>query len=476
MSNLLRFITLIVLLATLWQPLSAQQSGTTRMSLQEAIDYAFTKSTEIKNAQINIADAEQQIIERRSAGLPQLTGSASWQRYLQIPRQPLPEGFSIFGLFTEALAVDLRPQLSDDTGNAIDEIYQGSSDGGDGSQGIAFFLKNNFTAAINLDAMIFDGSYFVALQAAQEYRVYTEREFATKKREVQNMVLDAYLPLLLFDETRELLDKNMANLEKLRFETQELYKAGFAEQLDVDRLELSLANLRVERENLDRQKEVALTVLKYTIGYPMDEELDISDDLDMLSGGLEENMLVGEVDVQRRPEINMLDQAIKMNELNVKLNKSGYLPSLRAFGAVQQQYQGDDFKSGFWAPGAYIGLNLSIPIFDGMYKKSQIQRARLNQEITKNQREDLSRVIRLEVSTARTNYLNAQDKLTNQQKNLDLAQRIYDTTQIKYREGVGSSVEVTQAEQSLYTTQSNYLQALYDVVQAKKKLEQAMGG
>ena len=110
--------------------------------------------------------------------------------------------------------------------------------------------------------MVFDGSYFVALQAARQYRVYTEREFQVRKRDVENAVLDAYLPLLLFDENRELLDKNIANLEALLHETRELYKAGFAEQLDVDRLELSRANLLIERDNLDRQKETALTALK----------------------------------------------------------------------------------------------------------------------------------------------------------------------------------------------------------------------
>ena len=474
MSNLLRVITLTVCSLLLSRPLPAQE-GATQMSLEEAFSYALSKSTTIKNAQINIADAEEQIVERRSAGLPQLTGSLSFQRYLQIPRQPLPEGFSIFGLFTEALAVDLRPQLSDDTGNAIDEIYQGSQNGGDGSQGIAFFLKNNFTAGINLDAMVFDGSYFVALQAARQYREYTQREFATKKREVENAVLDAYLPLLLIRENKDLLAKNIANLDKLFFETKQLYKEGFAEQLDIDRQELSLANLQIEMENLERQEETALTALKYAIGFPLEQELTISDNLEGLSTPPDENDLVGDIAVTQRPEISLLDQAIAMSELNVKLNKVGYLPSLRAFGAVQQQYQGNDLKNGFWAPGAYVGLNLSVPIFDGLYKKSQIERARLSLEQTKNQRDDMRRAINLEVSNARAIYLNARKKLDNQEKNLELAQRIYDTTQIKYREGVGSSLEVTQAEQSLYSTQANHLQGMYEVVMARLKLEQALG-
>ncbi len=472
MSNTLRLFTQIVLFNLLAVGLSGQD-GVVKMSLEEAINYASTKSMEIKNAQINIADAEQQIYERRASGLPQITGAVTFQRYLQIPVQPLPEDFNIFGLFGRALAVDLRDQLSDETVNGLDQAF--SSNGSDNSEGIAFFRKNNLTASINLDAMVFDGSYFVALQAARAYRAYTEKEFATKKREVENAVMDAYLPLLLIRENQELLDKNIANLSKLLFETQELYKAGFAEQLDVDRLELSEANLKIERENLDRQRELALTVLKYTIGFPLDQDLDVTDELESLSVSVDNNMLVDAVDPMRRPEINLLDQAITLNELNIKVNQSGYLPNLRAFGALQRQYQGDTFKDGFWAPGAYVGLTLNVPIFDGMYKKSQIQRARLNLELIKNQREDMGRAIELEVSNARTNYLNALKKLDSQQQNLDLAQRIYDTTQIKYREGVGSSVEVTQAEQSLYTTQGNYLQGLYELVSAKLKLEQALG-
>jgi outer membrane protein TolC len=116
-----------------------------------------------------------------------------------------------------------------------------------------------------------------------------------------------------------------------------------------------------------------------------------------------------------------------------------------------------------------------VPIFDGLNKKAKIQRARLDLEKARNQREDLIRGISLEVANAQTNFRNASNRLSSQQKNLDLAERIYETAQVKYREGVGSSLEVTQAEQSLYTTQSNYMQALYDVLQSKARLEMALG-
>lgn len=458
--------------------LSAQQQAR-QFTLEEAIEYALQENLTIKNAQIEIADAEQQIVERRAAGLPQLSGSATFQRYLAVPRQPLPEGFDIFGLFGQALggiATDLNDDLSSNTLAALDQIAQSGNGGGDSQDGIAFFLNNNFTAAINLDAMVFDGSFFVALQAAREYRKYTLRDFAATQREIRKQVTEAYLPVMLIQQNIELLDKNISNLDRLLFETRELYKSGFVEQLDIDRLDLSLANLKIERENLVRQKAVAADNLKYAMGYPVDETIVLTDELeDMRAAADNAALATAEADPNQRPEYALLEQAITMNELNVKLNRAGYLPSLRAFGAVQQQYQGDDFSSGFWAPASYVGLSLNVPIFDGLRKRAKIQRAQLDLEKVRNQKEDLSRAINLEISNAKTNYLNALRRLDSQERNLGLAERIYETAQIKYREGVGSSLEVTQAEQSLYETQSNYMQALYDLILTKARLEIALG-
>jgi len=466
-------IFLIGLLGGAALPAKAQQQAV-QMTLEQAIDYALENSYKIKNAQIAIADAEERIVERRSAGLPQLSGGLNFQHYLSVPRQPLPEGFDIFGIFGQALSADLYDQLSPGTQMAVDQAFAGQNNGTDGSEGVAFFLRNNFTASVNLDAMVFDGSFFVALEAAREYRGYTKREFSAKKREVRNSVIEAYLPVLLIQENIELLDKNIANLNRLLFETKALYKEGFAEQLDIDRQQLSLSNLKTERDNLVRQKEVALSALKNTIGYPIGDPLVVVDDLEEMKKEAEQ-LLAMEPKPSQRPEVALIDQAIRMSELNVKLNKAGYLPSLRAFGTVQQQYQGDDFETGFWAPAAFVGLNLNVPIFDGLNKKAKIQRARLELEKTRNQREELLRGIRLEVATAQTNYRSASERLERQQQNLELAERIYETAQIKYREGVGSSLEVTQAEQSLYSTQSNYMQALYDMLLAKERLEMALG-
>ena len=190
---------------------------------------------------------------------------------------------------------------------------------------------------------------------------------------------------------------------------------------------------------------------------------------------LEDSGLTADVAASNRPEVGLIDLGYELNELNLKNFKSQYLPSLRANAAYIYQYQGDDFTGGFWAPQAYVGLNLNVPIFDGLDKKAKIQRTMLDMQEVVNQKTELLQGIELEVKTARTSYVSAKENYLNQQKNLALAERIYNTTQIKYKEGVGSSLEVTQAEQEMYTSQSNFLQSLYELVSAKKQLEIALG-
>lgn len=430
----------VLVFCTLMTMLQAGWSQSAEMSMDQLIDYALANSPEMLDAQLKVQDAEAQILQSKSTGLPQVSGTGTYQRYFEVPIVPLPPEFT----------------------------------GGE-PQEVSFVLKNNFTAGVNLDAMIFDAAYFVALKAARAARTYAQLELIDRQRQVRQQVRDVYLPVLLLQSNLAQLDKNLSNLEELFRETQEIYEAGFAEQLDVDRLALSLANLRTERDALDRQYQNALRALKFTINYPAGQELTIADDMEAMLSDDNPEMLTTTVNYNRRPEINLLDKAIELSDLNVQNFKTRYLPSLRGFAGYQYQYQGNDFQTGFWAPTGFVGLTLNVPIYDGGFKRSQIDRANITRQQVQVQRSTVQRLIDLEVENAQATYLSAQERLNDRVDNLALAQRIYDTTQVKYREGVGSSLEVNQAEQALYTAQTNRLQAIYEVLQAKIALEEALG-
>lgn len=441
--------TTLVLLLCCWAFAPGMAQETVRLSLDDAVNYAWQNNNEMKNAQINIIDAEERIIENRAIGIPKLNGTVDYQRYLQVPVQVLPEPF-----------VDLISAL-----NPGEPVNREAS----------FFLQNNFSAGLSLDALLFDGTYLTALKASRVYRDYVARDYAVKRREVRNQVIDAYLPVLLLEENLEILNKNSENLSQLLKETKALYEEGFAEQLDVDRLELSLANLQVERENLERQRQAALNALKFTLN--ADQELDfvIEENLEGLATEVAQELLTSTVNYEARPEVQYVEKGIDLADLNIEQYKMGYYPTLRGFVSYTQNRQWNTKDDAFWAPTALVGVTLNVPIFDGWDKKAKVERAKLAKEINLNQQNTLLRSIELEVSNAKSAYTTSQKSLAAQRRNRALAQRIYNTTQIKYREGVGSSLEVNQAEQSLYTAQGNYIQALYNLAVAKYDLLSALG-
>ncbi|OAV44116.1 TolC family protein [Lewinella sp. 4G2] len=445
----------------------AQETGPANgvFSLRDAVNYAMTNSIAVRNAQVDILDAEQNVKERLSTGLPQFNGMLDYTHYLKVPVLPLPAAFA----------------MGDP--NAPEEI--------------AFQLKNNFVAGLSARAMLFDGSFFVGLRAARASGEYFNLELENAQRRVRSQVTQAYFPVLLTKTNVRVLNKNLENLNKLLAETTAQYEAGFVEKLDVDRLRLSISNIESQRDQLMDQGENALRALKYALNYPLDEPLVVEDDLEALDLQIEQASLTGEIPFAQRPEIRLLDKTLELQDLNIELQKSAYLPTVYASAAAQYQYQGDNLfgspdqvpnpnpapgapptiegQGGFWAPTVLAGISVSVPIYDFGGRAARVERARLAREKVNNQRIDVNRGIALEVLNARTSFNSANARYQNTKDNLELAESIYEVTQIKYNEGVGSSIEVVQAEQQLYESQASYLNALYEALVAKENLYLALG-
>lgn len=433
--------------------LLAQENQTPKdFNLQQAIDYAYQNNTEIQNSLLDIQDAEQQILERRAIGLPQVNGKIEYQYFPQVPKMALPDAF--VNLSRDPVTGELPPGFSRET---------------------SFQLKNNFNAGVTASALVFDGSYLTGLKAARLFKTLVQKQLETKRIEVRNQVTSAYLPVLLIDENIQLIDNNTNSLQQLLNETQALYKEGFVEQLDVDRLELSLANLTVERENLTRQRETVANTLKFIIGYPEENPIQLNETIESLLEQGDTTYNAEIFDVKNKYQHQAAELNIQFNDLNVELNQRGYLPNFAVFANYQYQYLGDNLKDGFWAPSFVVGGTINVPIFDGFDKRSKIERAKIGKLKAQNQLRLLEESMQLEVNNTVIAFENAMSRVRDREKNVQLAEKIYDTTKIKYREGVGSSIELVQAEQALFTAQNNYTQAVYNAINAKMDLDAALG-
>ena len=211
------------------------------------------------------------------------------------------------------------------------------------------------------------------------------------------------------------------------------------------------------------------------MGYPIEDSLEIADNIDKILNSIEDSKLFNNLNLDKRPDYLTLKKSLELQNLNIKRYKSQYLPTLVGFGSYSQKMVGNNKDDLKWFPTSLAGLSVKLNIFDGFGRKAKIQRAKLSLLMAENDLEKFQSVINMQVNNAKLAYTSASKRLKSREANLNLAERIYNTSKIKYKEGIGSSVELTQAEQSLYQAQANVLKAKYDLLVAKIKLYSALG-
>jgi outer membrane protein TolC len=419
------------------------------LSLEEAISYAIKKNINIRNSQLDALSAEARIGEIRAAGLPQINGQFGLNDNLIIQRVFLPATF-------------VNPNAAPDAPPIAAQ----------------FGVKYSGNVGATLNQLIFNGSYFVGLKAAATYRELAQKNVTQSKVNVVEAVTKAYYSAQVAEERAKVLDLNIERLDTLMRDTRATYKAGFVEKIDVDRLEVQLNNLRTERQKVTNLIELSYTLLKFQMGMPLTEPITLTDEVN------EDNITEMRaptsvaVDYNNRIEYSILDTQGKLAGLDIKNIKSGYLPTVSGVLSYGHNNGRNDFGDLFtsrWFNNSVLGLNVQIPIFDGLTKHYKMQQAQITLDKLNQSQDLLTQSIDLQVQQAVITLRNSLETLETQQRNVDLAQEVVRVSKIKYQEGVGSNIEVINAESSLKESQTNYFAALYDVLIAKVDLAKARG-
>jgi outer membrane protein TolC len=290
-----------------------------------------------------------------------------------------------------------------------------------------------------------------------------------------------------------LFDNNIARVDSLLKTTQALNRNGFAEGIDVDRIQVTLNNLQAERDKFYNLQELAVHLLKFQMNYPMDQNLEVQGDIASLQ--VDESVLRNyelNWDYTQRSDYALLEANRNLQALDVRNKFSTALPSLSAFANLGYSTQSPDIGGLFrtnttgvpdlgvvgpdkWYSFTSFGLNLDIPIFSGLQRSYRLQQAKLNLMKIENNFTSLKSAIDLEVKQAAISYLNAIKSLESQRANSALASNVARVTKIKYEQGVGSNLEVIDAEAALKEAQTNYYNALYDALVARVDLDKAYG-
>lgn len=435
--------TLLFCFGTIIPTFAQQQDTTASFSLSEAISYALHNQTSIKNAKIDEKIAVNTVKQTIGIGLPQVNATASFQDYLKVPTSLLPGEF--FGA----------------PGTQIP---------------VKFGVKYNSSIGLEATQLLFDGTYLVGLQASRTYKELSIKNTTRTAIETAVAVTKAYYSVLVNNEQLSLLDANRERLKKSLHDTEQLFKNGFVEKIDVDRLTVLNNNLDTERENVVRLLALNLNMLKFQMGMTIGSKLTLTDRISDVN--LEKTQVLADTTAyQRRIEFSLGQTSLKLKQLDEKRYKSAFLPSLAAFGSTSSNFQNDKFGDLYSTrfPTSVIGLRLSIPLISGGQKLYQLRNAKLEVEKSRNDLFNIKNSINLDVTSAQTAYINGQRSLDNQKRNMDLAKEVLRVTKIKYDQGVGSSLEVTTAETSLKEAQNNYINALYDMLINRVNLDKALG-
>src|ERR1043166_8044363 len=411
----IKYICILFLLVFSAGATHAQQDkGPKRFSLAEAVDYAKKNNLTLKNSQLDQELAEKKVKEVRSIGLPQVNASSSLIHYTKVPAVRLQNA----GFFP---------------GPAVLEF----------PQGIPYVFNNSIT----LSQLLFDGSFFLGLKAAYEYVDMAQLSVHRSEIETETNVSKAYYLILLAQANHEMIGKNLANIEKTSSDLNATYKAGFSEKIDVDRIGLVLSNLRINLEKTEDNIAIGYQLLKMQMGLSISDSLVLTDDLSKLeaaASSLVNTDTRGNYD--SRVEYRIISQVEKMNNFDRRRYEMSYLPSLNFFLTHQENNYGiefSDFKKYSYLPGTFFGFSANIPLFDGLRKSALIQQSRLTQLKTRNDKQNLERAIEVDRFTAKTNYLRARQQSDLQKKNMELAEQIRRRAEIRYKEGVGSGLELS---------------------------------
>jgi outer membrane protein TolC len=436
---------LMLVLVAFSNKVQAQTKTKNEFSIAQCIEYANKNNLQVKNALLAIKSQEAINKEVTASAFPTLNATVGTMDYLQLPVSLLPG--EIFG----------QP-----AGSYIP---------------VKFGTKYNANASLQLQQLLFDGQVFVALQARRTTIAMQQKTAEVTEEMIKTNIHKIYYQLVVSKTQIGLLDANIERLQKLEHDSKELYKNGFVEKLDLDKIAVQIANLQTEKLKAINGIELGYIGLKTLIGMPVADTLVLTDKIseDQIKTDIVSNQDYQYAD---RKEYQAVSLGKKLNEYNIKRYQLSYLPTIAMSGAYTKNAQRNQFtffKGGDWFTTSFIGLNISAPIFDGFARKARITKAKIDLQQTENQLQNLKITIDAEVTQAKMNFATAINTLNYQKKNMQLAESVFAQTKKKYEIGTGSNMEITGAQTDLVTAQTNYIGALYGAIIARVDYLKATG-
>lgn len=426
--KLLKFIALgLAMVSTIG--IKAQGDSSLSFSLQAAQNYAIENYFVSKNAELDIEAAQKKIWETTAIGLPQISASGDYQRYLDDSLPSFDLGFGPMELFA----------------------------------------RDNVSFGANVSQLIFSGEYIVGLQASKVYKLLSEENYEKVKIDLRESVAGLYYTILILNENKRVITETLDNLYMNLDHSRKTYDVGLIEDIDVDQLDLTVKRTENDLSSIDNQLETMHRMLKYQMGIPADTEISLADDLtDLLTENIISDSTYSFV-LEDHIDYKMLNTQEELQELTLNREKSLLLPTVSGF----YNYTGVTNTTAFTPPQHLVGVSASWTLFQSGMRSAKISQAKIALEQAQNVKTQESERLILSAQQAKFDYQTALAKYYNEEINFDLSKRVFDKTTARYKEGFVSSLDLSIVNNQYLGAQLSFALTIQELLTAKVALDKA---
>jgi outer membrane protein TolC len=340
---------------------------------------------------------------------------------------------------------------------------------------VTFGSKYNSSYGVTASTIVFNGPWLVGIQTAKLASTLAGQGLKQTEIETRENVMTAYYLILTSEETLKVIDANLVNLNEILTSTKAMFSVGMAEATDVDQMQSTVTMLGNTRSSMQRSLEVSYNMMRFLLGVDRGTVLKLTENLDAIVASVNiETLLAEELNMNENITFRLVESQYKMSELSLKGAKASMLPSLGASVYYNKNGMGDKLNDLQWFPNSVLGFQLQVPIFGSGSRYSKIKKAQINLEKAENSLSMVSDQLLMQEKQLRYNLVNANQQYISQKDNIDVSKRVYASMENKFRQGMASSLELTQANTLYLQAENNYITSLMSLLQTKLALDKLL--
>jgi len=458
-----------------------------RLTLEKAVEIALSENPSVKVADLEIQKKKYAKRSSQAALYPQIDAIGQYSRTLKKQVMYMDGAFN----FQDMLSPIMDP-LVKGTEQTLAETVSGYTIGqlsqniaantpppvqASGDEGIAIGRDNNWTGGVQLSWPVVIPTLWKSLDLSSLDVELAVESARSSKINMINAIRKAYYGVLLAEDAVDVFQENYDNAILNYNNINDRYQQGLVSQFDLIRADVNAKNVKPNLVQAQNAYNLAIMSLKALMGMDMDQEITVEGSLMDYEKGLFTEILKIDTSLVNNSDLKQFDIQNAQLKKTLELYKAQYLPTVAVTGNYLYMSMNNDFRFGDykWNPTSSVSLSISIPIFDGFKKSSDIRQTRVSLEQMKWQREDIVRNLQLAVNNNVNNMTNFVEQVISTKDVVAQAKKGYDISQKLYDTGMGTLLDLNNAQLGLIQASLAFDQAIYNFLAAKADLDKILG-